>query len=68
MSLFSKGAQALAIALTMGLVGQAAAQRAYPVKPVHFITPYAPGGATEVIARLVGQKLNEAWKIGRAHV
>ncbi len=31
----------------------------YPVKPIRLIAPFAPGGATDVLARIAGQKLNE---------
>jgi tripartite-type tricarboxylate transporter receptor subunit TctC len=39
----------------------AAAQQDYPNKPIRYISPFAPGGSTTVIARLVGQQLTEAW-------
>jgi tripartite-type tricarboxylate transporter receptor subunit TctC len=38
-----------------------AAADAWPAKPVKIIVPFAAGGATDVVARLLGQKLNEAW-------
>ena len=34
----------------------------YPSRTVRFIVPFPPGGATDVITRVVAQKLNEAWK------
>ncbi len=39
----------------------AEAQTAYPNRPIRFITPFAPGGITTLLAHLVGQKLTEAW-------
>ena len=37
------------------------ANDAYPNKPIRFVVPYAPGGASDVTARLLGQKMTEAW-------
>jgi tripartite-type tricarboxylate transporter receptor subunit TctC len=33
----------------------------YPVKPIRFLVGVAPGGGTDFMARLVGQKLTDAW-------
>jgi tripartite-type tricarboxylate transporter receptor subunit TctC len=33
----------------------------YPTKPIRIIVPFAPGGSVEVVARLIGQDLTQAW-------
>lgn len=34
----------------------------YPSRPVRFIVPFAAGGAVDILARAVGQKLTESWR------
>src|SRR5688572_14728407 len=33
----------------------------YPARPIRYIVAFAPGGINDIMARIVGQKLNEAW-------
>ncbi len=51
----------LLAAALMGLGGPGLAQDAWPNKPVRLIVPFAPGGSTDVVARMVGQKLSTLW-------
>jgi len=40
---------------------QTGAAQTYPSKPVRLITTYPPGGASDIMARIIAQKLNEIW-------
>lgn len=47
-------------ALACGAIVAQAAEK-FPVRPVRFIIPYAPGGATDITARQLQTRLSEAW-------
>ena len=46
----------------LGLSGQAAAQSNYPNKPIRMVVPFAPGGGSDVTARMLSVKLSERLK------
>ncbi len=41
--------------------GSVAFGQEYPTKPIRFVVPYPPGGSSDIMARIIGQKLTESW-------
>src|SRR5688572_32873274 len=48
-------------ALVMLTLVPAHAAEPYPVKPIRVIIPFSPGGTSDTLARLLGQKMTESW-------
>lgn len=59
----TKTLTALFWTLCLAASGTAHAQQAgdYPTKPVRWVVPFTPGASNDIIARLIGAKLGEAW-------
>lgn len=53
----------MAFAASAALAGPAIAAEGerYPAKPIRVVVPFTPGGSNDLVGRVIGQKLNEAW-------
>jgi tripartite-type tricarboxylate transporter receptor subunit TctC len=58
------GRACLLAGLLVLAAGTAAAQTDYPSRPVRIIVPFPPGGPTDIMARVIGQRLSEAFGQG----
>ena len=52
----------LASLAAIGLIATAAQAQGYPDKPIRMVIPFPPGGGTDILSRLVAQKLTETYK------
>ena len=50
-----------ALVFLLALACNSAFAQGYPSKPVKIIVPFPPGGATDIVTRIVAQKLSEVW-------
>ena len=50
-----------ALALALAFAAAAVLGQEYPNRPVRIVTAYAPGGASDILARTVAQKLSDFW-------
>jgi tripartite-type tricarboxylate transporter receptor subunit TctC len=48
-------------ATTSAQTASSSSGRAYPSKPIRMIVPWSPGGTSDTIARILGQKMTETW-------
>ena len=51
--------RAMTCALGLAILATQAPAQTYPAKPVRIIVPYAPGGLTDVVARLYSEQLRQ---------
>lgn len=56
-----RAAVSIFTALLVAMSASDAAAQSYPARPVRFIVPFSPGGASDTAARIIGQKLGERW-------
>jgi tripartite-type tricarboxylate transporter receptor subunit TctC len=56
--------RASGIALTAFCISFQALAQDFPSRPVHIVVPYTPGTGADILARLLGPKLGERWKVG----
>ncbi|MDH7796645.1 MULTISPECIES: tripartite tricarboxylate transporter substrate binding protein [unclassified Beijerinckia] len=55
---------ASSLAVSTGGIASSSAQAQWPTKNITMIVPFTPGGSTDILARLIGQRFTETWGQG----
>ena len=59
----SRRAAALSLLGSLFILSAPAFAQDWPTKPIHFITPYPPGGSSDIITRFVADRVT--WLLGQ---
>ena len=59
-SIFSKWKQVFTVTLLAMALPLSAVAQAYPSKPIKMIVPFPAGGTTDIVARIIAQKMTES--------
>jgi tripartite-type tricarboxylate transporter receptor subunit TctC len=61
-TLISRASLVAAVCVVLGLLGSPAAEsQGYPARPVRMVVGFPPGGGTDILARIVAQRLSDSW-------
>jgi len=53
--------QRILVLIALFVAALAASAQGYPTKPIRFVVGFPPGGGNDIVARMVGAKMQEAW-------
>jgi tripartite-type tricarboxylate transporter receptor subunit TctC len=63
MKMLAVALHVVTVGVFIALAGPAAAQQAYPNKTIRIIVPFPPGASNDILARIVGRKLTDAFGV-----